>query len=303
MSVAITSTRASKRWRGSRTATAHHARADLKSHTDTTKPGDADRSFRDVATFLGGPSPILRSSSRTIPRDEGTIRFNHQAHMNPKGLAARRNARTQEPPLHRLPPDRRRRPVHEAHQLPDALPGLPPLNVRISGSITELAAKEEADRFRQRTGRTRTDLATAPRPCVRSSAIASSGSPDSSPPCNTSVLSPLGPTRCQADRNRPRFRLRTATATETGPVARPAPRWAEQQPSEAVGFLFEGAGGCRYCRRVAAEPSPETDQLPRFELPQIKSRWFPHSVFSHERHRSLDLPPVPRSIRGEPPDQ
>lgn len=258
--------------------------ADLKSHTDTTKPGDADRAFRDVATFLGGPSPHPPFFLSDNPQDEGTIRFNHQAHMNPKGLPLagtleRKNLRCTD--CHQTDDaGRYMKPISYQLHCRDCHP----LNVRISGSITELAAKEEADRFRNEPAAHPNGPREGPetvRAILRDRFIRFARQfpsvqyerPQSARPHPLPGRSKSAP---------------TTIANGNGTGRSSGPEWAEQQLSEASRLLFEGAGGCRYCHRVAAEPSPETDQLPQFELPQIKSRWFPHSVFSHERHRSLD---------------
>jgi hypothetical protein len=66
--------------------------------------------------------------------------------------------------------------------------------------------------------------------------------------------------------------------------------WVAQQLHEGERTLFEGAGGCRYCHPVVEQR--DTRRLPVYEPTKIRGtglpeRWFPHSVFSHERHRML----------------
>ncbi len=251
--------------------------ADLKSHTDTTKPGDADRPFRDVSTFLGGARPHPPFFLSDNPQDEGTIRFNHQAHMNPKGLLVAGSL------------ERKTLRCTDCHQTDDAgrymrpinypthCRECHPLNVQVSGSITELAAREEADRFRNEPAAHPTGPREGPetvRAIVRDRFIRFA-----------QQFPSVHHERTRSERAHPLPGRPKPASPANG---RSGADWAEQQLGEASRLLFEGAGGCRYCHRVAAESSPETDRLPRFELPQINSRWFPHSVFSHERHRSLD---------------
>ncbi|SIN78394.1 hypothetical protein SAMN05444166_0827 [Singulisphaera sp. GP187] len=152
-----------------------------------------------------------------------------------------------------------------------------PLNVRVFGTINELAASEAADQFRNEPA-------------------AHPNGPREGPDTVRAILRDrflqfveqfpsVHSERTRSEKGQPLPGRPKPTAAPNG---RSAADWAEQQLSEASRLLFEGAGGCRYCHRVTAESSPETDQLPRFALPKINSRWFPHSVFSHERHRSLD---------------
>ncbi|AGA29124.1 cytochrome c3 family protein [Singulisphaera acidiphila] len=251
--------------------------ANLESHTDTTKPGDADRPFRDVSTFMGGPRPHPPFFLSEHPKDEGTIRFNHQAHMNPKGLPVagsldRKTLRCTD--CHQTDDaGRYMKPIHYQTHCRDCHP----LNVQITGTITELAANEEADRFRNEPAAHPNgpqEGAETVRAIIRDRFIRFA---QQFPSVQTE--------RTRAERAHP-LPGRPKPASDAN--GRSGADWAELQLSEASRLLFEGAGGCRYCHRVAAESSPETHQLPRFELPQIKSRWFPHSVFSHERHRSLD---------------
>jgi predicted CXXCH cytochrome family protein len=250
--------------------------ADLKRHIDTTKPGDADRAFRDVTSFLGGPRPHPKFFLSDHPQDEGTIRFNHQAHMNPKGLLVAGSL------------ERKALRCTDCHQTDDAgrymrpidyqthCRDCHPLNVRVFGKIDEVAASEEADRFRERPAAhpgPGEGLETV-RAVMRDRFL--------------QFARQFPSVHAERGRSEPPHPLpgrRRAAAASNG---RSGADWAEHQLGETTRLLFEGAGGCRYCHRVAKESSREADQPPRFEPPQIASRWFPHSIFSHERHRSLD---------------
>lgn len=251
--------------------------ADLKSHTDTTKPGDADRAFRDVTAFLGGDRPHPKFFLSDNPQDEGTIRFNHQAHMNPEGLVVagsleRKNLSCTD--CHQTDAaGRYMQPIQYQTHCRDCHP----LNVQVFGAINELAAREEADRFRE---------IPAPHPAVPEEGLETVRAVIRDRFLQFARQYPsVHAERSRSEPSRPLPGRRPATTTS---IERSRADWAEQQLGETTRLLFEGAGGCRYCHSVAQESTPEPYQPPRFEPPRIPSRWFPHSIFSHERHRSLD---------------
>jgi hypothetical protein len=62
--------------------------------------------------------------------------------------------------------------------------------------------------------------------------------------------------------------------------------WVNEQLQIAERMVFDGANGCRYCHQ--ADAAREPGNLPRYLPSNIPARWFPHSIFSHERHRMLD---------------
>jgi|GEM_PF-1755411 len=252
---------------------------DLTRHTDATKPGDADRPFRDVTSFLGGRQPHPRFFLTDNPQDEGTIRFNHEAHMNPKGLLVAGSL------------ERKQLRCTDCHQTDDAgrymkpiryqkhCRDCHPLNVRVFGTIDEIEAQEEADRFRAEPASHPADAGEGldtVRAVLRDRFLQFAYQYPSvhAPRSRTEAESPI-PGRSDPD---------------SGSTTRSAADWAEQQLRENTRMLFDGPGGCRYCHRLAAPSrrNSEADPTPRFEPPRIASRWFPHSVFSHERHRSLD---------------
>ncbi len=66
--------------------------------------------------------------------------------------------------------------------------------------------------------------------------------------------------------------------------------WAKQQLQEGERILFTGGGGCRYCHEVRVERGARG--LPEYAPSSIRAasipeRWFPHSFFSHDRHQML----------------
>lgn len=61
--------------------------------------------------------------------------------------------------------------------------------------------------------------------------------------------------------------------------------WVNDQLQTAERMLFDGANGCGYCHTAKAARGP--GELPEYLPSQIKSIWFAHSRFSHERHRML----------------
>jgi hypothetical protein len=63
--------------------------------------------------------------------------------------------------------------------------------------------------------------------------------------------------------------------------------WPEQQLRASERELFDGAGGCRYCHIERSE-TRGPGLLPDYQPPQIPTRWFTHSRFSHPRHRALE---------------
>jgi hypothetical protein len=74
-----------------------------------------------------------------------------------------------------------------------------------------------------------------------------------------------------------------------GPRAQPVTdkewQWVNEQLQAAERLVFDGANGCRYCHKEDAARGPAN--LPRYLPSNITARWFPHSIFSHERHRML----------------
>jgi len=61
--------------------------------------------------------------------------------------------------------------------------------------------------------------------------------------------------------------------------------WANSQLHTAERMVFDGANGCGYCHTLEAARGPGA--LPRYLTSRITQVWFPHSRFSHERHRML----------------
>lgn len=252
--------------------------ADLKRHTASTAASDTDRAFRDIDAFVGGthPHPPFALSER--PVDPGTIRFNHRVHMNPGGLlmAGSLERRKLDCAACHQPDSERRymQPIrYEAH-----CAACHPLPARLFDEPRGAPERAEADRFRSQPAphpeagegtetvrallRDRY-LAFARRfPSVYGAAVAAD------------TAGPLVGRR----------------AGETAPPVRAESEWAERQLAQAERMLFAGEGGCRYCHQPAASAAaPETrTTLPAFEPPRIRARWLPHSVFSHDRHRSLD---------------
>jgi predicted CXXCH cytochrome family protein len=68
--------------------------------------------------------------------------------------------------------------------------------------------------------------------------------------------------------------------------------WVKEQVRQSERMLFDGAGGCRFCH--APEKERKSDDLPIYKPSRIRSiliaddRVYPHSQFSHSRHRMLD---------------
>src|SRR5262249_42962422 len=61
--------------------------------------------------------------------------------------------------------------------------------------------------------------------------------------------------------------------------------WVNEQLQTAERLGFDGANGCKYCHAEHPERGPA--DLRQYERSGIPSRWFTHSVFSHERHGML----------------
>jgi hypothetical protein len=72
--------------------------------------------------------------------------------------------------------------------------------------------------------------------------------------------------------------------------------WVHDQLQTAEHMVFYGANGCRYCHQIDAARGRDT--LPQYLPSSIRSVWFPHSIFSHQRHRMLlctECHPAPTS--------
>jgi hypothetical protein len=233
----------------------------------------SDPVFRDVAAFLGGSKPHPQFAERTDP---GTIRFNHAAHLDARGVlmpGTQNRERLECAGCHQVGPDRRTmQPIrYEQH-----CGRCHPLTIDVGNAPDGPELVAAAKRFREQPvpHPNRNESAETVVAVVRDRYLAFARqfpTVHSSPAGSVPV--PVAPGR----------RRREAALPIRGEA-----EWADRQVKEASRVMFEGAGGCRYCHREAIPAQPAARRLPRYAPSQIKSRWFEHGIFDHDGHRSLD---------------
>jgi hypothetical protein len=267
-----------------RHCTACHAH--IADHTDPARRDPRHHPARDVVAFSPGGHPEFALWNRPDPKDPGTIRFNHQAHLDPRGVRVPEAAKTEVltcDSCHR--PDAARRfmePIRFAYHCARCHA----LRVPVEGDFADATARADAERLRREPvphpgpG----ESAATVRALLRDRFLEFAGRHPSA----------------QADRRRPkpsrpipgRFR----------PVTEAGRAWAEDQLKTARAdlfpvnenlraadrLLFDGAGGCRYCHPVAGDAARRPDGLPEYRPPNLPARWFAQSTFDHDSHRMLD---------------
>jgi hypothetical protein len=259
-----------------RHCTACHS--ELAAHTDRNKKAEYDRVFRNVSGFGGGAHPPLDAwAGKTDP---GTIRFSHRAHLKPEGVPVVGSTKPhvlhcQE--CHRTDEERRyMQPVQYQRDCAACHPLS--LSLALEGEVLDQPARREAERFR---------AVPAPHPA-----------PGESP---ETVREKIRERLIRFIQGNPAVLDTRETSGDVRPIPggdRPTPppkppteaewQWVGDQLDRAEHRLFDGAGGCRYCHTETTDPAQRPGGLPSYAAPGLNARWFPHSRFNHERHRTMN---------------
>jgi hypothetical protein len=249
--------------------TACHAH--LANHTDTARPSDAERAFRDVAGMATHPEFALIAAAET---DGGTIAFNHRKHLPPGGLPAAdgRAARRLSCRDCHEPDDagRSMRPIRYDRHCRDC----PPLRAGVAGQAVDVPLRRAL------------------------AALAAAPLPHPSPGGNArSVRAALRDRYAEFAHAHPKV----VDVPLDAPPARPLPgaapdahaptaqrewAWVAAQLARGEDALFGRKAGCLYCHQEKGPTPPGAP--PALAAAGIRARWLPHSVFAHESHRALD---------------
>jgi hypothetical protein len=249
--------------------------SDLASHADRTEKAESERIFRDVSGFVGQSHPPF--DAWVGKTDPGTIRFSHRKHLKADGVPV---VGVPEPRLLRCPDchrtDEEGRCMQSVRYQRDCA-GCHPLSLSLEDerALQDEQTRREAEQFR---------AAPATHPAPGESA--------------QTVRAELRERLIRFIRGNPTV-LGTPESSQTGrPFLGPAPpppaaaeaqwQWVEHKLDRVERLLFDGAGGCRYCHREITDPDHRPSGLPQYAPPGIGARWFPHSRFSHDRHRTMN---------------
>jgi hypothetical protein len=66
--------------------------------------------------------------------------------------------------------------------------------------------------------------------------------------------------------------------------------WINRQLEQMEHVLFDGGGGCRHCHQEKTTPEKRPGGLPVYRLPGllgVEKPWYEHSVFNHDSHKML----------------
>jgi len=205
------------------------------------------------------------------PVDPAQLHFNHEVHLQPKGVRGHDGARVKLDCQWCHQPDAERRymkPInYDAH-----CQSCHPLSVQIAGNWNEENMPKAVKEFHEQPAPHK-ELAVV-RAALRDrftefvQRYRAVLDPDNGVPLDRF---PPGPARPQA-------------------VTKEEWSWVDRQLQQTERVLFDGAGGCRYCH-VKKEPVPALawpKGLPTFEPTDIKPRWLKHGRFSHDSHRMLN---------------
>jgi hypothetical protein len=204
--------------------------------------------------------------------DPGTVRFNHKIHLSLKPVGLRGIDK----PLAALQAQQ----CSYCHQLDPAGRYLLPINydqhcsqchplsVAVAGTWEKQEVRAAAERFAQQPAPHKDPLTVRAALRERYTQFVQDH------PAILGLQQPAEP---------PRW---IPSAPRAQPVTDKEWLWVNDQLQTAERLVFDGANGCRYCHQVDAARGP--GNLPQYLPAKIPTRWFPHSTFSHERHRMLD---------------
>jgi hypothetical protein len=74
------------------------------------------------------------------------------------------------------------------------------------------------------------------------------------------------------------------------PVSPPAFDWVNDQLKKTERLVFDGAGGCLYCHQEKTNAAKRPSGLPDYALPNVhdgKNPWYEHGVFRHDSHKMV----------------
>jgi hypothetical protein len=289
----------------------------ISCHADLKRNDGAPSEFDPhILAFAPEKHPEFRLWKQGNARDPGTVRFNHQAHLDPEGVLEidteqldRQLAKIKEqnlPPLLDIPREGKKRTRLECvdcHQMDPAgrfmqpvrfeqhCQRCHPLSVQLAGDFLKDPRLADAAHLFSR------DPAPHPAPgqnaeMVRGvlrdrlvrfvqgrSALERKGFLEEREPDPPRPLPDRGPPQALSERE---F------------------QWVNRQQDAVERLLFRGAGGCHYCHQEKQIEAGSTDRLPEFLLPDIPGRWFGHALFSHKSHTLLkctECHDAPRSER------
>jgi predicted CXXCH cytochrome family protein len=203
--------------------------------------------------------------------DPGTVRFNHRVHLNlkpesvrgiDKPLAALKEQQCNychkpDAARHGMEPIRYEQHCHQCHAL----------SVGVAGDWSEEKVRAAAARFALEPAPHQEPLTVRAALRERYSRFVQDN------PAVLASQEPIEPPRWIPDRPRAQ------------PVIDKEGLWVNEQLQTAERILFYGANGCRYCHKM--DTVRGSGNLPQYSPSSFMSRWFPYSVFGHERHRML----------------
>ncbi len=248
--------------------------ADLNLHLDPHQPREGERSFRNVGAFTPRGHPEFALWKPGV-RDEGTILFNHEKHLNPRGIPVGEDRRLRVLSCDRChEPDADRRYMRsiaydrhcaECH----------PLKAGVAGTSDDSRLREAAIAFAESPipHPQRGENAATVRAVLRERYVRFLQD-------NPAVLG-------ERSAEQPRRVIPGRRERVGEPATTEAWNWVGDQLKQAEHALFRNKAGCLYCHQELPAKDPKAGDLPSF-APGIKARWLPHSIFDHERHRALD---------------
>lgn len=208
--------------------------------------------------------------------EHGTIRFNHKVHLT----LTRERVRGLDHPLIALPEEQRCTYCHRLDEKPDAAGRyMKPVNydqhcsqchvlsVGVTGNGGDEKLRAAGARFAQKPAPHKDPETVRAALRERFTRFVED---------NPAVL------RAQETTEPPRW---VPVPSQVQAVADKEWLWVNEQLQRAERMIFYGANGCSYCHKLDAVRGP--GNLPHYLPSNIPSVWFPHSVFSHERHRML----------------
>jgi hypothetical protein len=253
-----------------------------------SKPGSTTL-YDNVPGFDGHPDFARRWAG--APEGPGTIRFNHQVHLNPDGVVVRDGEPLEVRPGEK--PRRERLTCGNCHRPDEA-----------GRSMKPVRFEQHCERCHPLAVQVTTALQT-PQARQARQEFAAVWAPHREPVTVRAALRQRLTDFILQDNHKPFL-----GAGESEEPPRPLPGWPGPRPVSKEQFewvnrqlgqiedvLFGKDGGCRYCHREENAGNRE-DGLPRYlpsrintrDFPVIgaSARWFPHSRFSHAAHRMLD---------------
>lgn len=233
-------------------------------HLEKARGVGVAAAFQDVSGFGPGRHPEFALWRDGTPKDPGTLRFNHRFHLNSAGVAGpdRKPVVLQCSSCHE--PDVARehmKPVqYERH-----CASCHPLSVGVAVGGAGGQLRQDADAFLREPAPHRAPAVV--RAVLRDRYLQFARS-------HPAVVrgDPLELSERPLPGERPGGRGQSET------------EWAEGQLRRAERALFSGGAGCAFCHQSKGAGK---DRLPEYAVTALRTRWLPHSHFSHDSHRLL----------------